>query len=110
MAATGNAMRVVGLSVALSILIDVLQGMIPGRYPGLGDVVNNAVGGTAGAGIGAIAKQLLWPSRRLAGALTVGTGAAAAVLLFMTGVLLAPSFPATIYYGQWTADLDFMEA
>ncbi len=110
MAATGNAMRVVALSVALSILIEVLQGMIPGRYPGLGDVVNNALGGAAGAGIGAMAKQLLWPSRRLAGALTVGTGAAAAVLLFMAGVLLAPSFPATIYYGQWTADLQYLEA
>ena len=56
------------------------------------------------------AKQLLWPSRRLAGAMTVGTGAAAAALFFMAGVLLAPSFPATIYYGQWTADLGYMEA
>ena len=109
MAVTSNAVRVVVLSVTLSVLIEALQAMIPGRYPALGDVVFNSVGGAAGIGIAAIAKQVLRPSRRLAGALTVGTGAAAAVLLFMAGALLAPSFPDTIYYGQWTADLHYME-
>ena len=110
MAATGNAIRVLALSVTLSILIEVLQGMIPGRYPALGDALYNAVGAGAGIGLAGIAKQLLWPSRRLARALTVGTGAAAAGLFFMAGALLVPSFPATIYYGQWTADLHYMEA
>ncbi len=109
MAATGNA-RVVALSAALSILIEVLQGVIPGRYPALGDVVYNTVGGAAGIGCAVIAKQLLWPSRRLAGALTVGAGAASAGLFFVAAVLLAPSFPDTVYYGQWTADLHYMEA
>ena len=110
MAATGNAIRMVVLAVTLSIVIEVLQGMIPGRYPTLGDVVYNTVGAATGIGLAAITEQLLWPSRRLAGALTVGTGAVAAGVLFMTGVLLAPSFPDTIYYGQWTAELHYMEA
>ena len=34
----------------------------------------------------------------------------AGALLFVAGVLLVPSFPSTIYYGQWTADLHYMEA
>ena len=110
MAATGRALRAVALAVTLSIAIEVLQGMIPGRYPGLGDVVYNAIGAGAGIGLVGIMKQLLWPSRRLAGALTVGAGAMAGGLFFMAGVLLVPSFPATIYYGQWTADLHYMEA
>ena len=97
-------------SLTLSITTEVLQGVIPGRYPTLGDVVYNAVGAATGIGLAAITKQLLWPSRRLAGALAVCTGVAAAGLLFMAGVLLAPSFPTTIYYGQWTADLHYMEA
>ena len=110
MAATGRAIRVVVFAVMLSIVIEVLQGMIPGRYPTLGDVVYNTVGGATGIGLAAVTRQLLRPSGRLAGVLTVGAGTAAAVLLFMAGVLLAPSFPATIYYGQWTADLGYMEA
>ena len=110
MAATGEATRAIALVAMLSILIEVLQGMIPGRYPALGDVLYNTVGGAAGVGLARIAKQLLRPSRRLAGALTLGTGALSAALLFMAAVLLAPSFPATIYYGQWTADLNYMEA
>ncbi len=110
MAATNNAIRVVIFAVTLSIVIEVLQGMIPGRYPTLGDVVYNTVGAATGIGLAAITEQLLWPSRRLAGALTVGTGAVAAGLHFMAGVLLAPSFPDTIYYGQWTAELHYMEA
>ena len=110
MARTGSMIRVVLFAVTLSLGIEVLQGMIPGRYPTLGDVVYNSVGGVTGMALAMSAKQLLWPSRRLAGALTVGTGAVVAGLLFLTGVLLAPSFPPTIYYGQWTADLHYMEA
>ena len=110
MAATGNAIRVVPLCLTLSILIEVLQGMIPGRYPALGDVVYNTVGASAGLGFAMTAKQWLRPSRRLAGGLSVGAGVAGAAVFFMVGVLLAPSFPATIYYGQWTADLRYMEA
>ena len=110
MAATGRPLRVVALMVVMSIVIEVLQGMIPGRYATLGDVVYNAAGGGAGVGLAAMREQLLWPSRRLAGALTLGTGAAAGTLFFLAGVLLVPSFPATIYYGQWTADLHYMEA
>ena len=30
--------------------------------------------------------------------------------LFVAGVLLVPSFPSTVYYGQWAADLHYMEA
>ena len=110
MAATGNVIRVTALAVTLSIAIEMLQGMIPGRYPALGDVLYNAVGGGAGIGLAAIAKQLLWPSMRLARALTVGAGAGAGALLFVAGVLLVPSFPSTVYYGQWMADLGYMEA
>ena len=110
MATIGREIRVVVFVVTLSIVIEVLQGMIPGRYPTLGDVVYNTLGGATGITLSMKSKQLLWPSRRLAGALTVAMGAVAGGLFFTAGILLAPSFPATIYYGQWTADLHYMEA
>ena len=110
MAATGNTTRVMALGVTLSIAIEMAQGMIPGRYQALGDVLYNTIGVGAGVGLAAIAKPLLWPSPPLARALTVGTGVGAGALLFVAGVLLVPSFPSTIYYGQWTADLHYMEA
>ncbi|MCH7935084.1 MAG: VanZ family protein, partial [Gemmatimonadetes bacterium] len=110
MAATGNARRVVVLAMTLSIGIEILQGMIPGRYPTLGDVVYNTVGGATGITLAMSAKRLLQPSRRMAGFLTVGAGTASAAILFAGGVLMAPSFLSTVYYGQWTADLHYMEA
>ena len=110
MTATGNARRVVVLAMTLSIGIEILQGMIPGRYPTLGDVVYNTVGGATGITLAMSAKRLLQPSRRMAGFLTVGAGTASAAILFAGGVLMAPSFPSTVYYGQWTADLHYMEA
>ncbi|MFV2006907.1 MAG: VanZ family protein [Longimicrobiales bacterium] len=110
MAATDKPFRMIALVASMSVGIEVLQGMIPGRYPTLGDVVYNVVGGGAGVGLAAVRGQLLWPSRRIGGALTIGTGAAAAAVFFLTGLLLTPSVPDTVYYGQWTPDLHYMEA
>jgi hypothetical protein len=108
--ATAKPLRVVGLVFGLSLGIEVLQEVIPGRYAGLGDIVYNTVGGGIGVGLAAFREQLLRPGRRLAGALTLGTGAMAGAVFLLTGALLTPSFPDTMYYGQWTADLRFMEA
>ena len=110
MAASDRPLRMVMLVLALSTAIEVLQGIIPGRYSNLGDVVYNVVGGGLGVGLAVMRDSLLRPSRRVAAALTLGAGAAAGALFLLVGVLLAPSFPASIYYGQWTADLHFMEA
>lgn len=110
MAATDKPFHAVVLIASMSVVVEILQGMIPGRYPGLGDVVYNLVGGGAGIGLAAVRDHLLRPSRRIGGTLTIGTGAAAAAVFFLTGFLLTPSVPDTVYYGQWTADLHYMEA
>lgn len=110
MATTRSTVRVTALAVTLSIAIEVAQWVIPGRYPALGDVLYNAFGVGVGIGLAGVAKPLLRPSTHLARALSVGTGVAAGALFFAAGALLVPSFPSTLYYGQWTADLHHMEA
>jgi hypothetical protein len=96
--------------VALTVTIELLQGMIPGRYQTLADVVYNTLGGIAGIGLAALGASLFRPSRAMGRALTLATGAGAAAVFTVTGALLTPSFPATLYYGQWTADLHYMAA
>jgi hypothetical protein len=110
MASTGRALLGVAVIAALTISIEVLQGVIPGRYQALGDVVYNTVGGSAGVALFAIGKTLLWPGGRVTRALTLAAGTAAGSVFLLTGLLLTPSFPDTVYYGQWTADLHYMEA
>jgi hypothetical protein len=110
MAASGSALRAAACVLVLSSAIEFLQQVIPGRYAVLGDVVYNAAGGCAGIGLYALRGHLLRPGRRLAAALTLGTGVLAGSLFLLAGVLMTPSFPDTVYYGQWTAELHFLES
>ncbi len=94
----------------LSGAVEGLQFLIPGRHPALGDLVFN----TLGAGLGVLAAgllpNLLRPeavARRRFGVLAASLPAA---LLLATAWLLQPSFPESVYYGQWTADLGHLDA
>jgi len=99
---------VVVVGCALSGTVEVLQGLIPGRYPTLGDVVWNG----AGCLIGALGCDWLRgplrgedPRPKLSAAVAIFMPL---LYLFGAGLLLRPLPTDALYYGQWTADLDFM--
>ncbi len=84
---------------ALSLGVEIAQWGIPGRHPSATDVLFNAAGAALGAVLaGRLSRTLPW---MVAGALA---GLVAPMLL------LAPSPPAAVYYGQWTARFENMAA
>lgn len=100
---SGSARRTVAAALLLSAGIELAQIFIPGRESSLGDIVAN----TAGAVLVALAWRW-WPARRGAPAGLAGA-AAALVLLAAAAAALRPSFPRTVYYGQWTPELEGLE-
>jgi hypothetical protein len=96
--------RTVALALLLSTAIELAQLRIPGRESALGDVVSN----TFGAGLGVALVRWIPTRRRSALAGFAAAGAALAAIAGI-GLALRPSFPPTVYYGQWTADLGMYE-
>lgn len=100
--------RVALVGFALSGGIELAQELLPGRYPTLGDLVWNGSGALLGAGIARLLARELGvnpvPSPR------VTLVALALPLLYLSGAgaLLVPVATDAQYFGQWTADLDFM--
>lgn len=99
-----------GGSLAVSGVVELCQTAIPGRFSTVGDLLFNTLGGVAGALLlhhrhrilGAIGR----PSRR-----TATLGIVFPFMAFLTTALLStPSYPDTIYYGQWTRDLGSLQA
>ncbi len=95
----GHAL-VVGL--LLSGLIEGSQTIIPGRDPTLGDVLFNASGCTLGVVIVVTHRWWLLPDNRLATILASASLLVAVSTCVVTGWLVAPSFPPSVYFGQWT--------
>lgn len=89
----------------LSTTIELAQLRIPGRESALGDVVSNSIGAVLG-----VALARWWPSRRRSGIAAAAAASSALAVMVCTGLILRPHFPATVYYGQWTADLGMYEA
>jgi hypothetical protein len=96
--------RIVLAGFALSVLVELLQLYIPGRDPSYGDLLFN----TAGAGMGAAIPFLLsrWRlvARAQTGAWAAGWAAFACLVITGSALLLQPSLPRLIYYGQWTPE------
>ncbi len=90
----------VALLCLLSIAIELTQLRIPGRESALGDVVAN----TSGAAVGV---ALVWwfSARRRSGTLAFAAACAVLGVVVCIGLVMRPSLPPTVYYGQWTADL-----
>jgi len=103
-----RARRTVLFGALLSAAVEVAQIAIPGRDSSLGDVLANT-GGTA-VGILLLLSAPVWfrPSRRAAGTLALCWIVGVSGVWALTGWLLAPSFPRTVYYGQWTPNLGYI--
>ena len=101
---------VVGAGMLLSVTIEALQVfIIPGRDASVGDLISNTMGAGIGWGL-----WWGWVRRRALGRTATAALPSAAVIvvvaLLMAGLrLLTPSFPAALYYLQWTADLGNLE-
>lgn len=106
LARRGRGLAAVALSAALlSGAIELAQVVIPGRYGNLADLVSNATGALLGAALARTAPGWLRPGRRAAARLALAWSAFLATVLLGTGLLLAPSLPASDYYAGWTLDL-----
>ncbi len=107
-ALAANARRLTNtvlVAALLSACIEFAQLYIPGRDSSIGDVLSNTLGATLGALLLRTAPAWLQPSSRWASALSRSAALAAAALCCVTGLLLAPVFPDSLYYGQWTPNL-----
>jgi len=91
-----------------STAIELAQVWIPGRDSSLGDVLSNTLGAALGVALLATAHTWLRPGPRAARWLAGGWTIAAALTAWATVLLVQPSYPPSVYYGQWTHDLGFL--
>ncbi len=95
-----RARTTIALLFALSASIELAQLWIPGRDSALGDVLSNTLGAALAVGLA------YWlPKRRRTTRSSLVAAACAIGAMAAIGFTFAPSFPRTIYYGQWTPDL-----
>ena len=89
----------------LSVGIELTQQWLPGRDPSLSDILTNSTGAAIGLALAT------WPHRwaRRSGTLALGAGIAAACVFVLSGVLLRPIFPDSVYFAQWTPHLGHLE-
>lgn len=76
-----------------------------GRDPSLRDILTNTAGGALGIWLAGSWPTLLRPSPGRSARLALITGAAWLMLAAMTGALIRPSLPSSIYWGQWAPEL-----
>jgi hypothetical protein len=96
-----GASVVVPLSFVFSASIESIQFFIPGRDSSLGDLFFNTLGGALGGMAVWTALQWIYPDPRLARALSGSAVALFAVVVGITGWLLAPTHPTALYVVQW---------
>jgi len=112
----GLSLSLLGLSAAvaaalgasLSGVIELLQSWVPGRDATLVDFVANTIG--AGLGAWAMPSVQRWRSAPVAhDGRSLIAAALACMTWIATGALIAPSWTASDYWGQWTPVLDSIE-
>src|SRR3989441_1992834 len=106
---TGTRLSRVCLVAALfSGAIELTQLFVPGRDSSLSDVLSNTTGAAVGYALAHYAPRI----RLSAGAARLASAGAAALpalVVAATGLLLRPALPHSIYYGQWTPNLRYLE-
>lgn len=102
--------RVCFVAALVSLSIETVQfAWIPGRDASLSDLVTNTTGATVAAFLISHRVLFLLPTARQARALMIGGIAGWIALQVATAWAVQPSLPATRYWGQWAADLGFLE-
>ncbi|MBK6420774.1 MAG: VanZ family protein [Gemmatimonadetes bacterium] len=76
-----------------------------GRDASLRDILTNTFGGALGLWIAGQWRGLVLPAPRRAAALAAIAGAAWATTVAGTALLLQPSLPTSVYWGQWAPEL-----
>jgi hypothetical protein len=105
----GGRFRPVVIGGLVSLTVELLQIGIAGRDASPGDLVVNTLG--AALGVWVVRTAGVWfdpPPRRAAGFSAASLGGALGTLA-LGGWLLSPSWPETVYYGQWTPAFDNLE-
>lgn len=97
--------RTAALALALSAAVELAQLAIPGRDPGLSDLLANTVGAAVGAAAARHGARRGSLSANRAAASAAAAAGVAALALLASAWLLAPSLPATRWYGGWTPDM-----
>jgi len=101
--------RVVLAGAVLSAAVELTQIALPGRDSSIGDVMANTGGAALGVLVVLSAPLWLRPPRRRSGTLALCWAVGITGVWGLTGWLLAPSFPKTVYYGQWTPNLGYID-
>ncbi len=94
----------------LTLAIEATQLLLPARQSALGDLVANSAGGWLGLAATRLRGAWLRPAPRRAFRLGAGWVTGAVGVFLVTGWILQPSYPASVWYGQWTAELAHLEA
>lgn len=101
--------RAILAGALLSSLIELAQVWVPGRDPSIGDVLSNTVGSASGVLFATTAEYWLRPTLPRARILASVWTAGAASVAWATVLLFQPSYPRSVYYGQWTPNLGHLE-
>jgi hypothetical protein len=103
------AWRAILAGALLSAFVELAQSVIPGRDPSLGDVLFNTLGTAAGFGCAVLAPRAARVGPRAAARLSLAAAVLFMAIVTATGGLLQPSYPHSLYYGQWTPNLGHLE-
>ncbi len=102
--------RSIAFGLLLSFTIELAQLLVvSGRSATMGDVLANVVGLSIGYALTYYIRSLVWPSKIEAKRAIAFYTPILLVVVLGTGYLLKPSFPNSVYYGQWTPELGHLE-
>jgi len=94
------------LVVLTTVSVEFAQyGWILGRDPSLRDILTNAAGGALGIWLAHSWRGLLRPSATLSTRLAIAAGTTWLAMVGLTGALIRPTLPRSVYWGQWAAEL-----
>ena len=96
-------------ALAITIGIELAQIVIPGRDPNLDDVLANSLGAMLGILLMHTSEAWLNPRPRMRIVLLLAAVLLPVGILAAGASLFAPSYQQGVYYGQWTAELGYLE-